>query len=194
MKQSKEIDIDEYLEDLKKSLDTGEEEKLYWQEDMDFLIGELKETRAKLRFKEKEVEDLNEFFNTYDIKYETNAVFIGKKEFLKCINVDEDFDIFIVNKVLQYEEEMENSKPWQILRIDNLALCYKTFVGRETSEKDIEICAFNDDNTRYTIASFNYNEKEDYYILKFCDKLNDEKIDWQVFGDLVKEGYKILDK
>lgn len=87
-----------------------------------------------------------------------------------------------------------NKKPWEILRIDNLALCYKTFIGKEASEKDIEICAFNDDDTRYTIASFDYNEKEDCYILKCCDKLNDEKIDWQVFGDLVLEGYKILDE
>lgn len=102
MKQFKGINVDEYLEDLQKSLDTGEEEKLYWQEDMQFLIGELREARARLTAKEKEVEDLNEFYETYDIGYETNTVFIGKKEFLECIGVDEDFDMFILNN---FEEE-----------------------------------------------------------------------------------------
>ena len=192
MKQSKGINVDEYLETLQKLLDIGEEAKLYWQEDMQFLIGKLKETKDELRAKQEEVEDLNEFHTTYDIRYEANAVFIRKKEFLKCINVDEDFDVFILN---EGKAKKRNSKPWQILRIDNLALCYKTFVGRETSEKDIEICAFNDDDTRYTIASFDYNEKQDCYVLNSCcDRLNNEKIDWQVFGDLVIEGYKILEE
>lgn len=32
-----------------------------------------------------------------------------------------------------------------IKRIGNLALCYKTFINREATDEDIEICMFNRD-------------------------------------------------
>ena len=91
---------------------------------------------------------------------------------------------------------MAEGKPkWLIKKIDNLALCYKTFIGREPSETDLEICMFNKDGTRYTIASFQFDEDEICYCLNSCvDRLNSKRIDWEVFGLLVLKGYKILNK
>lgn len=88
---------------------------------------------------------------------------------------------------------MENKK-WLIMQLGNIALCYKTFIGKEATKKDIEICKFNDDNTRYTIASFDYNEKEECYCLNSCvNRLNDKDINWKDFGTLVLQGYSILE-
>jgi len=84
---------------------------------------------------------------------------------------------------------------WLIKKIDNLALCYKTFIHKEPCETDLEICAFNSDGSRYTIASFDYCEDEMCYCLNSCcDRLNSKRIDWEVFGLLVLKGYKILEK
>lgn len=86
-----------------------------------------------------------------------------------------------------------NNKEWLIKKIDNLALCYKTFINKESTKKDIEICMFNNDGTRYTIASFDYDyDKCCYCLNSCCDGLNNNKIDWEVFGLLVKKAYKIL--
>lgn len=52
------INIDEYLEDLQTALDNGEEEKMYWQEDMQVLISELKETRRQMRKLKNKNKDL----------------------------------------------------------------------------------------------------------------------------------------
>lgn len=68
------INVDEYLEDLQKSLESGEEEKLYWQEDMQFLIDEFKKTRKQFqnavnKLNEKE-EFLNDFYNAYVFSFD----------------------------------------------------------------------------------------------------------------------------
>ena len=76
----------------------------------------------------------------------------------------------------------------------DLALCYNTYINREANWNEIEICRMNKDNkTRYTIAHFRYNEHEDCYIIESCvDRLDDEEINWENFGKLVRYGYKIL--
>lgn len=83
---------------------------------------------------------------------------------------------------------------WTIKRIGNLGLCYKTFIGKEAGEKDLEICAFNSDGTRYTIASFSHELEENCYLLNSCgDRLKNQNIDWQAFGELVKLAYERLE-
>lgn len=49
--------------------------------------------------------------------------------------------------------------------------------------------------SRYTIASFDYNENDLCFELNSCcDRLKSKKIDWEVFGLLVQKGYKILNE
>ena len=92
-------------------------------------------------------------------------------------------------------EDSENKPDWLIKRIGNLGLCYKTFLHRKATKKDLEICMFDEDNSRYTIASFDYDEDEMCYCLNSCcNRLNSKRIDWEVFGLLVLKGYKILEK
>lgn len=55
---NRDIDIDKYLEDLQIALDNGEEEKMYWQEDMQVLISELKETRKQIEKLKNKNKDL----------------------------------------------------------------------------------------------------------------------------------------
>lgn len=87
-----------------------------------------------------------------------------------------------------------NQPKWLIKKIDGLALCYKSFIHKEATDKDLEICMFNKDGTRYTIASFEYDEDEECYCLNsVVDRLNCKKIDWEVFGLLVLKGYKMLE-
>ena len=92
------------------------------------------------------------------------------------------------------EDLQEEIKPkWLIKKIDNLALCYKTFFNREATKKDLEICAFNSNGTRYTIASFDWYADEMCWCLNSCcDRLNSKSLDWEVFGVLVLKGYKML--
>jgi len=67
--------------------------------------------------------------------------------------------------------------------------------GRKATEKDLDICMFNRDGTRYTIASFEYDEDEHFYYLEGCaDRLKSKNIDWEVFGLLVQKAYKILEE
>lgn len=81
---------------------------------------------------------------------------------------------------------------YEIERIGVLALGYKTFLDREAREDEIEICMWDNDFThRWTIASFDYNEKEESYYLVGSEYLVDIK-DWNAFGKLVKKGYEIL--
>ena len=81
-----------------------------------------------------------------------------------------------------------------IKRIGNLSLGYKTFLFKDTEPIDLEICMWLDDNTKYTIASFDYDEFNNLFELNSCaDRLNNTKINWEDFGKLVLEGYKILE-
>ena len=110
-----------------------------------------------------------------------------------------------VRKYIQnYEIHLEQAKQfckisnvdkWTIERIGNLGLCYKSFIGKDTTDKDLEICVFNNDGTRYTIASFNYDDKEHYYSLDSCgNRLKNDDIDWRIFGELVRKAYKRLEE
>ena len=89
--------------------------------------------------------------------------------------------------------DKENKPKWLIKKIDDLALCYKTFINKEPSDNDLEICMFNNDGSRYTIASFDFDYEEDCYCLNSCcNRLNSKRIDWEIFGLLVWKGYRIL--
>ena len=86
-----------------------------------------------------------------------------------------------------------------IKRLNNLSLSYKAHIGREAKATDLKICIWTklDDGNeyKYTIASLNYDEEYDYYTLNSClDRLDDENINWNDFGELVKEGYHILNE
>ena len=78
--------------------------------------------------------------------------------------------------------------------IGNLSLSYKTFIGKEAKEDDLEICQWNlKEGCKWTIASFEYDEEYNCYALNSClNRLDDKNIDWEVFGLLVKKAYKIL--
>ena len=82
-----------------------------------------------------------------------------------------------------------------ICKIGNLSLGYKTFIDREATEKDLEICLCNENRkTKFTIASFKHNEEYGCYELNSClNRLNNFNIDWCVFGYLVHEGYRRLE-
>jgi hypothetical protein len=82
-----------------------------------------------------------------------------------------------------------------ICKIGNLSLGYKTFIDREPTEKDLEICKWHDDGkTKYTIASFDYKKEYKCYVLRSClDRLKDFNIDWCTFGFLVHEAYRRLE-
>ena len=96
------------------------------------------------------------------------------------------------------KEKVDNvkRKNGDILNIGNLSLGYKTFIGKESKEDDLEICQWDlKENYKWTIASF-YCKNEDgykFYELNSCaDRLNNKEIDWHSFGKLVQKGYEIL--
>lgn len=82
-----------------------------------------------------------------------------------------------------------------IKRIENLSLDYKTFIGKEAEEYDLEICEWDlKENYKWTIASFDYDEEYHIYELNSCgNRLRSKKIDWEIFGLLVQKAYSILD-
>lgn len=101
----------------------------------------------------------------------------------------------LIKEVLKEErkEKMKEEKKYEILRLGNLALGYKTFLGREAMEDEIEIYEY--DNTfswRWTIASFEIREDKTIEIKSCGDRLKNIE-DWNAFGQLVKEGYRILE-
>ena len=90
----------------------------------------------------------------------------------------------------------KKEKKGDILRLGNLSLGYKTFIGKETKEYDLEICQWDlKENYKWTIASFDCKHEDGYkfYELNSCaDRLNNKEIDWYDFGKLVQKGYEIL--
>ena len=80
------------------------------------------------------------------------------------------------------------------MKIGRLELCKKTILGRKAKDDELEICMWDkEDEHKWTIASFSYNETYDCYNLNSCvDRLSNADIDWLVFGQLVKEGYSRL--
>lgn len=86
----------------------------------------------------------------------------------------------------------EQLKPYEIKRIGKLSLGYKTFFNRKAFDDEIEICMWDEGfSHRWTIASFDYNERENAYDLIGNEYLFDVK-DWKAFGELVQKGYDIL--
>lgn len=110
------INIDKYLEDLQTYLDNGEEEKMCWQEDMQVLISEFKETRRQFKnainvaqdltnkIEEKD-ELLEDFYNSYQFMYDDNQyILIGKKQFRKAAGIEGDINIELIEEL----EENDN--------------------------------------------------------------------------------------
>lgn len=69
------FNLEEYLSDLEKAIQN--KDSFYWQEDMQFLID-------NLRTANKQLEYMNEFFDTYKYDTKKNTVLIGHQEFLQC--------------------------------------------------------------------------------------------------------------
>ena len=78
-------------------------------------------------------------------------------------------------------------------KIKNLELCPKQYLGDKESDS-LNICQWSEDESyKWVIASFKYDEKEDFfYIEECCDRLDDENFNWSDFGYLVRLGRKYL--
>lgn len=99
----------------------------------------------------------------------------------------------LIKEVLRDEEKMETKYDYEIMKVGHLALGYKTFIGREAKEDEIEIYEWSKDFTsRWTIASFEYDEKEEIYNVVSCGDRLSRITDWEAFGELVKTGYDLL--
>ena len=97
------------------------------------------------------------------------------------------------------DETMDDLHSYEIKRLGNLSLCFKTFIGKTPQEDDIEISMWDKSFLhRWTIASFepHYDDEDiDSYELVSCgSRLNDKDINWKDFGKLVKLGYEWLDE
>lgn len=108
--------------------------------------------------------------------------------------VDEEGLKELIKEVLRDEEKMQEIYDYEIMRLGHLALGYKTFIGKEATRDDIEIYEWSEDYTsRWTVASFEYDEDEEVYTLVSCGDRLSRIDDWEAFGELVKTGYNILD-
>lgn len=58
----------------------------------------------KLEEKQKEIDDLNQFYETYEINYEGQAVLIDRNKFKEVIGADKGFSILVVNALPSIEE------------------------------------------------------------------------------------------
>lgn len=100
----------------------------------------------------------------------------------------------ISNELLRDLIEKNGAKSINLIyRIGDYMLGYKVFIQRDAGKDEIEICRYDKDGkTRYTIASFDYNDDNETYEVRSCmDRLNDN-IDWDIFGKLVEIGYEHL--
>ena len=100
----------------------------------------------------------------------------------------------LIREVLN--EEKYNNKDYldyEIVRIGHLALGYQTFIDREAEDNEIEIYEWDENFTsRWTIASFEYDKKEETYDLVSCGDRISRVDDWKAFGELVQTGYYVL--
>lgn len=107
--------------------------------------------------------------------------------------VDEEGLKELIKEVLRDEEKMQEIYNYEIMRIGHLALGYQTFIDRKAKENEIEIYQWDKDYTsRWTVASFEYDEDEEVYTLVSCGDRLSRIDDWEAFGELVKTGYNIL--
>ena len=105
--------------------------------------------------------------------------------------VDEEGLKELIKKIL--DETKYKDEDYEIVRIGHLALGYQTFIGRETDKDEIEIYEWSEDYTsRWTVASFEYDEDEEVYTLVSCGDRLSRIDDWEAFGALVQTGYDIL--
>ncbi len=65
---------------------------------------EYDELLEKLEEKQKEIDDLNQFYETYEINYEGQAVLIDRNKFKEVIGADKEFSILVVNALPSIEE------------------------------------------------------------------------------------------
>lgn len=86
-------------------------------------------------------------------------------------------------------------KDYELKRIGNLSVCYKTFISKKANLNEIDICMWNKDFTRrWTIASFEFDEHGFCYDLVSCgDRLTDKNINANDFFELVRWGYHYLE-
>ena len=102
----------------------------------------------------------------------------------------------LIREVIRDEEKTQITQEiydYEIMRLGHLALGYKTFIGREATRDDIEIYEWSEDYTsRWTVASFEYDEDEEVYTLVSCGDRLSRIDDWEAFGILVQTGYDIL--
>lgn len=79
-------------------------------------------------------------------------------------------------------------------KIGNLELCPNTYLNGKKSDS-LEICQWdNDDRCKWTIATFEYDKKDEFYYIKECGtRLDDTNFSWFDFGYLVSLGRKYLD-
>lgn len=87
----------------------------------------------------------------------------------------------------------EKLPDYEIAKIGNLSLDYKTFIDRKAKENEIEICMWNKDNTnRWTVASFepqyDNNEIIDYNLVCDSSIFDDAELNINDFQELVKMG------
>lgn len=114
---------------------------------------------------------------------------------MKTLEYSPEYKSKLIDKILYIiEQKKDNLEDYEIDRVGNLSLCYKTFINRKHKNDEIEISMWDKDfQSRWTIASFDKDEEYDCYRLNSClDRLNEEKLNWQDFGELVKKGYKFL--
>jgi hypothetical protein len=79
---------------------------------------------------------------------------------------------------------MEEKKYYHRINNLDIDLC-------ETNHKYIMIHQWAHDNShRWGIASFQYDESDDYYYLRTYGIFDKKKVDWYDFGCLVDLGYK----
>ena len=111
----------------------------------------------------------------------------------QALNMKEVQIIYDTCKYLKFDgEDIYIPHKYLIKQEQDLGLCYKTYINKKAEPDEIEICKFNSDGTRYTIASFDYDEDEECYCLNSCcDRLKID-INWTIFGSLVKQGYEML--
>lgn len=65
--------------------------------------------------------------------------------------------ITAIDKLIEVVETNIKKKDYLIEGRGNLALCYKTFLSRETNDDDIEICAYNEDKKQHKKRLFRSN-------------------------------------
>lgn len=119
------------------------------------------------------------------------------------VNKDNLPGILFTNQIQRFKFEKEDYEnglhEYEIKRVGNLSLCFKTFLNKAAKDTEIDICQWSEDfSNRWTIASFEPHYEDDYlegYELNSCgNRLNDKSLNWKDFGELVKCGYNWLEE